>query len=166
MLVLYIYNTMNTVDELYMRRALELAALGEGKVAPNPMVGCVIVKNERIIGEGWHQEYGKAHAERNAVDSVENPADIIGSTVYVNLEPCSHHGKTPPCSNLLIHHRVKRVIIANVDPNPLVDGGGIRRMRKAGIKVEIGVLQEEGTQLNQAFFQKMKANRSSESILS
>ncbi|MEM6844208.1 MAG: bifunctional diaminohydroxyphosphoribosylaminopyrimidine deaminase/5-amino-6-(5-phosphoribosylamino)uracil reductase RibD [Bacteroidota bacterium] len=157
---------MNTVDELYMRRALELATLGKGKVAPNPMVGCVIVKNERIIGEGWHQEYGKAHAERNAVDSVENPTDIIGSTVYVNLEPCSHHGKTPPCSNMLIHHQVKRVVIANVDPNPLVDGGGIRRMRKAGIKVEIGILQEEGFQLNQAFFQQMKAKRSPESVLS
>ncbi|WP_367281873.1 bifunctional diaminohydroxyphosphoribosylaminopyrimidine deaminase/5-amino-6-(5-phosphoribosylamino)uracil reductase RibD [Tunicatimonas pelagia] len=148
---------MNSSDELYMRRVLELAELGRGKVEPNPMVGCVIVKEERIIGEGWHQNYGEAHAERNAVDSVSNQEDIIGSTVYVNLEPCSHYGKTPPCSNLLIRHQVKRVVVSNIDPNPLVDGGGIRRMKEAGIKVDVGILQGEGERLNCLFFQQIIA---------
>lgn len=149
-----------------MRRVLELAEQGREKVAPNPMVGCIIVKNERIIGEGWHQEYGKAHAERNAVDSVSNQTDIVGSTVYVNLEPCSHYGKTPPCSDLLIQQRVKRVVIANVDPNPLVDGGGIRKLRQAGIEVTIGILQEEGEALNRSFFHRMRRKTNSASIAS
>ncbi len=155
---------MNSSDELYMRRVLELAELGRGKVEPNPMVGCVIVKEERIIGEGWHQKYGEAHAERNAVDQVQNQEDIIGSTVYVNLEPCSHYGKTPPCSNLLIQHQVKRVVVSNIDPNPLVDGGGIRRMRKAGIKVDIGTLQKEGEKLNRLFFQQIVTTIRSSSV--
>ncbi|MEM9672198.1 MAG: bifunctional diaminohydroxyphosphoribosylaminopyrimidine deaminase/5-amino-6-(5-phosphoribosylamino)uracil reductase RibD [Cyclobacteriaceae bacterium] len=155
-----------STDEFYMRRVLELAELGREKVPPNPMVGCIIVKNGRIIGEGWHQEYGRAHAERNAVDSVQNPEDIVGSTVYVNLEPCSHHGKTPPCSDLLIRHRVERVVIANIDPNPLVDGGGIRKLQKAGIKVEIGVLQQAGEMLNATFLKRMRQKTSAESITS
>ena len=149
-----------------MRRVLELAERGRGKVAPNPMVGCIIVKNERIIGEGWHEKYGEAHAERNAVDSVQNPEDIIGSTVYVNLEPCSHHGKTPPCSDLLVQHRVKRVNIATIDPNPLVDGGGIRRLQEAGIKVEVGVLQTEGELLNATFFKRMRQKTNPASLAS
>ncbi|MGB3588412.1 MAG: bifunctional diaminohydroxyphosphoribosylaminopyrimidine deaminase/5-amino-6-(5-phosphoribosylamino)uracil reductase RibD [Tunicatimonas sp.] len=155
---------MNSSDELYMRRVLELAELGRGKVEPNPMVGCVIVKEERIIGEGWHQKYGEAHAERNAVDQVQNQKDIIGSTVYVNLEPCSHYGKTPPCSNLLIQHQVKRVVVSNIDPNPLVDGGGIRRIREAGIKVDIGTLQKEGEKLNRLFFQQIVTTIRSSSV--
>jgi diaminohydroxyphosphoribosylaminopyrimidine deaminase/5-amino-6-(5-phosphoribosylamino)uracil reductase len=155
-----------STDELYMRRVLELAERGRERVAPNPMVGCIIVKNERIIGEGWHQEYGRAHAERNAVDSVQNQEDIIGSTVYVNLEPCSHHGKTPPCSDLLVHHRVKRVVIATIDPNPLVDGGGIRRLEEAGIEVEVGVLQPEGELLNVTFFKRMRQKTNPASIIS
>ena len=155
---------MNPSDELYMRRVLELAELGYGMVNPNPMVGCVIVKGNQIIGEGWHQSYGEAHAERNAVERVQNQEDIIGSTVYVNLEPCSHFGKTPPCSDLLIRHRVKRVVISNIDPNPLVDGVGIRRMREAGIEVDIGILQEEGEQLNRSFFQQMTARIRSGSV--
>ncbi len=155
---------MNSSDELYMRRVLELAELGRGKVAPNPMVGCIIVKEERIIGEGWHQKYGEAHAERNAVEQVQNQEDIVGSTVYVNLEPCSHYGKTPPCSNLLIHHQVKRVVVSNIDPNPLVDGGGIRKMREAGIQVDVGILQEEGERLNRSFFQQIATEIQSGSV--
>ena len=157
---------MNDKDELYMRRVLELAELGKGKVAPNPMVGCVIVKDDQIIGEGWHQEYGKAHAEREAVDSVQDQEEIAGSTVYVNLEPCSHFGKTPPCSDLLIRHRVKRVVVSNIDPNPLVDGGGIRRMQKAGIIVDVGILQQEGEQLNRSFFYHMQTKQKSQSVTS
>ena len=149
--------TMDTVtlDNLYMRRALELATLGKGKVAPNPLVGCVIVANNRIIGEGWHQRYGQAHAERNAVASVSDPSLLVGSTVYVNLEPCAHFGKTPPCCDLLIDHQVSRVVISNQDTNPLVDGEGIRRMRAVGIEVVTGVLEEEGFKLNQKFFRQM-----------
>ena len=153
-------------DELYMRRVLELAERGKDKVAPNPLVGCILVKDDQIIGEGWHQEYGKAHAERNAIDSVKNPELIPGSTAFVNLEPCSHYGKTPPCSDLLVHHRVKRVVISNIDPNPLVDGGGIKKLREAGIEVIVGVLKQEGEALNHAFFQHMKQKIGPESIIS
>ncbi len=146
-------------DEQYMQRAFQLALLGQGKVAPNPMVGCVIVKDEQVIGEGWHRQYGEAHAERNAVESVSDKNLLTGSTVYVNLEPCSHHGKTPPCSDLLIAHRVGRVVISNQDPNPLVDGGGIQRLSRAGIAVLVGVLQEEGAALNKDFFHRMNQKK-------
>ncbi len=143
-------------DERHMQRALELAWRGAGKVAPNPMVGCVIVSNGQVIGEGWHQQYGQPHAEPNAVASVSDKNLLKGSTVYVTLEPCSHYGKTPPCADLLIRHEVGKVVIANTDPNPLVNGDGIRKLRKAGIEVEIGVLQQEAQALNQAFFSQMK----------
>src|SRR5258708_6300678 len=110
---------MNEFNQ-YMQRCLELAVKGLGNVASNPMVGCVIVHNNVIIGEGYHQKYGEAHAEVNAIASVVNKNLLTESTVYVNLEPCSHHGKTPPCSDLLITHKVKRVIVACLDTNPLV----------------------------------------------
>ncbi len=139
-----------------MRRALELAARGQGSVAPNPMVGCVIVQHGQIIAEGWHQHYGEAHAERNAVNQIGDPDRLVGSTVYVTLEPCSHHGKTPPCADLLVAHRVGRVVISNCDPNPLVNGRGIRRLQEAGIQVETGLLKAEGRTLNNAFFQSME----------
>ena len=139
-------------DIQHMQRVLELAQRGRETVAPNPMVGCVIVKGELIIGEGWHERYGEAHAERNAVGTVADPTELAGSTVYVNLEPCAHYGKTPPCCDLLIDHRVARVVISNLDPNPLVDGAGVQRMRQAGIQVDIGLLSSESRQLNQAFF--------------
>ena len=135
-----------------MQRALELASLGRGAVAPNPMVGCVIVKEDTIIGEGWHQHYGEAHAERNAIDQADTTL-LVGSTVYVNLEPCSHYGKTPPCCDLLIEHQVARVVISNYDPNPLVNGAGVERMRQAGIQVDIGLLEAPAQALNQEFFQ-------------
>ena len=141
-----------------MRRALELATLGRGHVSPNPMVGCVIVHGEeghqRIIGEGWHQRYGEAHAERNAILSVR-PEDLHllpQSTAYVTLEPCSHYGKQPPCADLLIEKRIGRVVCCNDDPNPLVAGNGFAKLRAAGIAVETGVLAEEGRALNARFF--------------
>ena len=138
-----------------MQRTLALAARGQKAVAPNPMVGCVIVKDGITIGEGWHQRYGEAHAERNAADQVSNPAALVGSTVYVNLEPCSHVGHTPPCCDLLIQHRVARVVVSNYDPNPLVDGSGVERMRQAGIQVDVGLLEDQARELNSAFFQRM-----------
>ncbi|MGB3777784.1 MAG: bifunctional diaminohydroxyphosphoribosylaminopyrimidine deaminase/5-amino-6-(5-phosphoribosylamino)uracil reductase RibD [Tunicatimonas sp.] len=149
-------SAFSSQDERFMRRALELAARGQGAVAPNPMVGCVIVQDEQIITEGWHQSYGEAHAERNAVNQLEDTGRLRGSTVYVTLEPCSHHGKTPPCADLLVEHRVGRVVISNRDPNPLVDGRGIRRLEAADIRVEIGLLEAEGRTLNAAFFKDME----------
>lgn len=145
----------------YMQRALELALLGKGKVAPNPMVGCIIVKDGEVIGEGWHDKYGEAHAEQMAIEKVKDKVKLAGSTVFVTLEPCAHYGKTPPCCDLLIREKVSKVIICNVDPNPLVNGEGIRRMRLAGIVIETGLLEEEGIQLNKDFFdlmEKKKAN--------
>lgn len=147
------------MDKRFMRRALELAGLGRGQVSPNPMVGCVIThvsgsEEPRIIGEGWHQRYGDWHAEVNAVRSVK-PEDrhlLPEATVYVTLEPCSHWGKTPPCADLLIDSRVKRVICCNDDPNPLVSGQGFAKLREAGISVETGLLAEQGRKLNARFF--------------
>ncbi len=139
-----------------MRRALQLAARGQGSVAPNPMVGCVIVQDEQIIAEGWHQRYGEAHAERNAVNQLEDTGRLPGSTVYVTLEPCSHYGKTPPCADLLVEHRVGRVVISNRDPNPLVNGKGIAHLQAAGIQVETGLLDAEVRTLNAAFFKDME----------
>lgn len=138
----------------FMLRALELATLGRGHVSPNPMVGCVIEQGGRIIGEGWHQRYGEAHAERNAVLSVQ-PEDthlLPESTVYVTLEPCSHYGKQPPCADLLIEKKIGRVVCCNDDPNPLVAGQGFAKLRAAGIDVETGVLAEQGRKLNARFF--------------
>lgn len=136
----------------YMLRCLELAKKGFGSVAPNPMVGCVIVHNEIIIGEGCHQKYGEAHAEVNAINSVKDKTLLSKATVYVNLEPCSHYGKTPPCADLLIKHQVKEVIIANTDPNPLVAGKGIEKLKEAGINVTTGILEIEAKALNKRFF--------------
>jgi diaminohydroxyphosphoribosylaminopyrimidine deaminase/5-amino-6-(5-phosphoribosylamino)uracil reductase len=146
-------------DELYMRRALELAQLGLGTVSPNPMVGCVIVHQDRVIGEGWHRKYGEAHAEVNAINSVVDKSLLAESTVYVNLEPCSHHGKTPPCADLLISHSIKEVVIANMDTNPLVGGKGIVKLEEAGIKVKTGVLESEGRELNKRFFTFLEKKR-------
>lgn len=141
-----------TPDELLILRTFELARLGIGSVSPNPQVGCVIVKEGIVIGEGWHRKYGQAHAEVNAVASVKDKSLIPGSTVYVNLEPCSHTGKTPPCADMLIEHQVKKVIISNVDTNPLVGGNGVKKLRDAGIEVITGVLEKEGREINKRFF--------------
>lgn len=148
-----------------MKQALKLAENGVGKVNPNPLVGAVIVKDGRIIGEGWHEKYGQAHAEVNAIRSAETPVGGIGretvegSTVYVNLEPCSHYGKTPPCAELLIRKRVKRVVIGTLDPNPLVAGQGAQKLRAAGIEVAIGVMDQECRKLNEVFFHYMEKQR-------
>lgn len=142
-----------------MQRALELARLGLGNVSPNPMVGCVIVKDDKIIGEGYHEQYGGPHAEVNAVQAVKDQSLLVQSTAYVTLEPCSHFGKTPPCADLLVRHQVKRVVICNEDPNPLVAGQGIERLRNAGIEVEIGLLKEEGRVLNRRFFTAFEKKR-------
>ena len=145
--------------EHFMHLALELAKKGKGKVSPNPMVGCVIVKEDTIIGQGYHMVYGGPHAEPNAVNSVQDKNDIAESDVYVTLEPCSHFGKTPPCVELLLKYHPKRVIIANLDSNPLVAGEGIRKLQNAGIEVIVGVLDQEARDLNRRFFTFMEKKR-------
>lgn len=142
-----------------MQRALQLAQNGAGNVAPNPMVGCVIVHNDTIIGEGWHQQYGGPHAEVNAVNSVKNPDLLSQSTVYVTLEPCAHYGKTPPCANLLVEKKVAKVVVACTDPNPLVAGKGIAILKAAGIDVIENVLQQEALSLNKRFFTFLNKKR-------
>ena len=146
-------------SQLYMQRALQLARLGAGAVSPNPLVGCVIVHEGRIIGEGWHKEYGEAHAEVDAVNSVSDKSMLSESEVYVTLEPCSHFGKTPPCADLLVKHKVKKVYVCNHDPNPLVAGKGIEKLRQAGIEVEMGLLVKEGRELNKRFFTFIEKER-------
>lgn len=148
-----------SADELFMQRALDLAQLSIGAVSPNPMVGCVIVHHNKIIGEGRHERYGAAHAEVNAVASVDDPLLLSDSTVYVNLEPCSHFGKTPPCADMLVKHRVKKVVIANIDPNPLVSGKGIEKLKAARIEVVTGILETQGRELNKRFFTFMEKKR-------
>lgn len=143
----------------YMRRALELAEWGRGNVSPNPMVGCVIVHDGVIIGEGFHKVYGGPHAEVIAVNSVENPELLPESTVYVTLEPCAHYGKTPPCANLLVEKRVKKVVIAAFDSNPLVGGKGIKILKDAGIEVETGILDQEARSQNRRFFTQIEKKR-------
>ena len=129
-----------TCDEVYMSRCLQLAALGLGKVQPNPMVGAVIVHQDKIIGEGWHRQYGQAHAEINAFASVKQPDLLKESTMYVSLEPCSHFGKTPPCADAIIRYGVPKVVIGTVDSNSKVNGEGIKKLQDAGIEVVTGVL--------------------------
>ena len=146
------------MHQKYMQRALELAAIGRGSVSPNPMVRCVIVHNGLIIGEGWHKKYGDWHAEVNAVNSVVDKSLLAESTVYVTLEPCSHFGKTPPCADLLVKHQVKKVVICNHDPFPLVAGRGIEKLQVAGIEVITGVLEDDGRKLNARFFKAVEQN--------
>jgi diaminohydroxyphosphoribosylaminopyrimidine deaminase/5-amino-6-(5-phosphoribosylamino)uracil reductase len=146
-------------DILFMRRSLELATIGRGLVSPNPMVGCVIVYQDRILGEGWHKKYGDWHAEVHAVNVVEDKSLLKESTAYVTLEPCSHFGKTPPCADLLIKHQLKKVVICNMDSNPLVGGNGIKKLQEAGIEVHTGLLEAEGRELNIRFFTFMEKKR-------
>lgn len=149
---------MNT-DEQYMQKALDLAKKGKGFVSPNPMVGCIIVYNNKIIGKGFHEKYGKAHAEVNAINSVIDKTLISKSTVYVTLEPCSHHGKTPPCADLLVKYSPKKVVICNLDPNPLVAGNGIKKLEENKIEVVTSILEKEGLFLNRRFFTFMTKKR-------
>lgn len=137
-------------DEFYLARCLQLALKGKGYVSPNPMVGCVIVKDNKIIGEGYHARYGEEHAEVNAIKNATE--SVEGATLYVNLEPCIHYGKTPPCVDLIIESKIKKVVIGTIDPNPLVNGKGIEKLKKAGIEVKVGVLENESKKLNEAFF--------------
>lgn len=144
---------MQTTDEKYMRECLRLAKKGFGKVSPNPMVGCVILdKNGKVISKGYHKKYGKNHAERDALLKLKNN-EAEGGTLYVNLEPCSHFGKTPPCADLIIERKLKRVVIGMKDVNPKVDG--ISKLEKAGIEVTTGVLEEEAKFLNRVFIKNM-----------
>lgn len=137
-------------DQKMMKRCLELAAQGSGFTAPNPMVGAIITKDGEIISEGFHEYYGGPHAEIKAIENANQ--DLKGAHIYVNLEPCSHQGKTPPCSLALVKQGFSKVFIANIDPNPLVAGKGIEILEKAGIEVETGLLEKEGQKLNEKFF--------------
>jgi diaminohydroxyphosphoribosylaminopyrimidine deaminase/5-amino-6-(5-phosphoribosylamino)uracil reductase len=148
----YTYFYPVNTHEKYMARCLELAQKGLGTTYPNPLVGSVIVHNNQIIGEGWHHKAGEAHAEVNAVNSVKNKALLSEATLYVNLEPCSHFGKTPPCCDLLIDQQIPTVVIGSPDHNSKVNGSGIARLKSAGKEVIVGVLANECAQLNRRFF--------------
>ncbi|MFD1257781.1 bifunctional diaminohydroxyphosphoribosylaminopyrimidine deaminase/5-amino-6-(5-phosphoribosylamino)uracil reductase RibD [Mucilaginibacter terrae] len=150
--------------EKHMQRCLQLAALGIGQVSPNPMVGAVIVHQDRVIGEGYHQKYGGPHAEVNAVNQVlanhENAHELLRqSTIYVSLEPCAHYGKTPPCADLIIKHHIPKVIVGCRDPFAQVDGKGIEKLQQAGLAVITGVLEEECRKLNKRFFTRVQKQR-------
>ncbi|TCD00614.1 bifunctional diaminohydroxyphosphoribosylaminopyrimidine deaminase/5-amino-6-(5-phosphoribosylamino)uracil reductase RibD [Pedobacter frigidisoli] len=152
-------------DEFYIKRCLELASLAIGNVSPNPMVGCVIVVDGKIIGEGYHQEFGKAHAEPNAVKAVfdkfgDRAEELLKqATAYVNLEPCAHFGKTPPCADLFVKHQIKKVVIGNRDPFSGVDGKGLEKLKNAGIEVVSGILDEECKYFNRRFFTRIQQQR-------
>ncbi len=138
--------------ESFMQRCVDLAYLGQGNVSPNPMVGCVIVKNGLIIGEGYHSEFGGKHAEIKAIESVIDQKEIENSTVYISLEPCVHHGKTPPCVHELINRKIKTAVIGSRDSNPIVGGKGIESLKRVGIEVIENILEEECRKLNKRFF--------------
>lgn len=146
-------------DIQYMRRALELSEFGRGRTSPNPMVGCVIVHEDKIIGEGWTQPSGQAHAEVQAVNSVTQEGLLSAATAYVTLEPCAHYGKTPPCADLLVEKELKRVVIGTIDSNPEVGGKGVKRLESAGIEVEVGVLEAECRAMNVRFFTSIEKQR-------
>lgn len=137
-------------DESYIKLAIEIAKKGLGSVSPNPLVGCVIIKNERIIGAGFHEKFGGNHAEVNAIESAIE--DVEGATLYINLEPCTHQGKTPPCVDKIIEKRIKRVVIGTLDMNPIVSGKGAKKLKSAGIEVKVGVLEQDCVNLNKFFF--------------
>ena len=143
----------------FMHRCLDLAQLGAADVFPNPMVGCVIVHDGKIIGEGYHQKYGEAHAEVNAINAVKHPELLPKSTVYVSLEPCAHYGKTPPCALLLIQKKVQKIVIGCRDSFAQVDGKGIELLKHAGIEVSVGILEEECIAVNKRFFTFHNKNR-------
>jgi len=144
-------------DRKMMRNSLRLAKKGCGFVAPNPLVGATIIKNGKIIGEGYHQKFGEAHAEINAINNATE--SVQDATIYVSLEPCSHQGKTPACSLALIQNGFKRVVIASLDPNPLVSGNGVKMLKQAGIEVEVGILEKEALTLNERFFKFIQTRK-------
>lgn len=141
-------------DKEYMKKALLLAKNGQGFVSPNPLVGAVVVKNGKIIGQGYHQKYGDLHAERKALEScIQSPQD---ATMYVTLEPCCHFGKTPPCCDAIINSGIKKVVVATLDPNPLTSGKGIKALKTAGIEVMVGTLERDSQAMNEVFFHYIK----------
>jgi diaminohydroxyphosphoribosylaminopyrimidine deaminase/5-amino-6-(5-phosphoribosylamino)uracil reductase len=140
------------IDNKQIIRCLELAKLGMGKVAPNPMVGCVIVHQNQVIAVGYHEKFGEAHAEVNAINSVSDKSLLEESTLYVNLEPCSHTGKTPPCADLIIKHKIPNVVIGCIDSYSEVAGKGIEKLKAAGVNVTVGVLEKKSKELNKRFF--------------
>lgn len=145
--------------ENYMKKCIELAKNGEGQTSPNPMVGCVVLdKNENEISTGYHHKYGDNHAERDALLKLHN-GEEKGGTLIVNLEPCSHHGKTPPCADLIIERGLKKVVIGMQDVNPIVAGNGINKLQKAGIEVISGIMEEECKKLNEIFIKNMTQNK-------
>ncbi|MFU8859322.1 MAG: bifunctional diaminohydroxyphosphoribosylaminopyrimidine deaminase/5-amino-6-(5-phosphoribosylamino)uracil reductase RibD [Cyclonatronaceae bacterium] len=147
-------------DQSFMKKALRLAQKGAGYVSPNPMVGCIIVSADgKVIGKGYHERYGKAHAEINALNSVKDHAALKGATLYVSLEPCSHQGKTPPCAVALSKLPLKRVVTAMIDPNPAVSGRGLNILEQAGIRTETGLLEQEAENLNEAFIHYIRYNK-------
>ncbi len=150
-------NKSREMDETCMKRALELAARGSGWTSPNPLVGAVLVKEGRVIGEGWHQRYGDLHAEREALQNCQE--DPAGADLYVTLEPCCHTGKQPPCTEAIVKAGIKRVVVGCLDSNPLVSGKGMQILKEQGIEVETGVLEEECRQLNRVFFHFMQKQR-------
>ena len=137
-------------DESYIQLAIEIAKKGNGYVSPNPLVGCIIIKDDRIIGAGYHEKYGETHAEINAIQSAKE--SVEGSSLYINLEPCSHHGLTPPCVDKIIEKKIKRVVIGTLDMNPKVSGKGIKKLKLAGIDVKVGIYEKECIELNKFFF--------------
>lgn len=143
-------------DAFFMAKALQLAARGRYTTDPNPRVGCVLVKDGQIIGEGWHKQAGSGHAEVEALASV---ADATGATAYVTLEPCSHHGRTPPCCDALIKAGIRRVVAAMQDPNPLVSGRGLAALQAAGIEIQVGILEADARALNRGFIKRMTEHR-------
>ena len=141
-----------TKDELYIKRCIDLAKKGLKSVAPNPMVGCVIVLDNKIIGEGYHIKYGEAHAEVNAIQQVKDKTLLERATLYVSLEPCTHFGKTPPCCDLILKYNIPHVVIGCIDPFDKVAGKGVEKLRKNGVKVDVGILEKEALKLNKRFF--------------
>jgi diaminohydroxyphosphoribosylaminopyrimidine deaminase/5-amino-6-(5-phosphoribosylamino)uracil reductase len=153
-LVIFANSLRMNLHETYMQRCLALARKGVGAVSPNPMVGAVLVYNNRIIGEGWHRQYGGPHAEVNCIASVSEADQVFiaASTLYVSLEPCAHHGKTPPCADLIIEKKISRMVIGCRDPFPLVNGKGIDKLQSAGVEVIVPVLEQAARSLNRRFF--------------
>jgi diaminohydroxyphosphoribosylaminopyrimidine deaminase/5-amino-6-(5-phosphoribosylamino)uracil reductase len=150
-------NSFSADDTRLMARALEMARRGEGFVEPNPMVGCALTREEEVIAEGWHHRFGGPHAEVEAIRAAGEAA--IGSTMYVTLEPCCHHGKTPPCTEAIIAAGVRKVVVAHRDPFPPVDGGGLERLRAAGIEVRVGLLEAEARKLNAPYLKLVRSGR-------
>ncbi|MCR1950037.1 bifunctional diaminohydroxyphosphoribosylaminopyrimidine deaminase/5-amino-6-(5-phosphoribosylamino)uracil reductase RibD [Clostridium sp. DSM 100503] len=145
------------MDKKYMQLAIDLAKNGKGKVNPNPLVGAVIVKNRKVIGQGYHKKYGGNHAEIEAINN--STESVEGATIYVTLEPCYHYGKTPPCVDKLISSKISRVVIGSLDPNPLVSGKSIDKLKQVGIEVNVGVLEEECFRLNEVFMKYIKTKK-------